>query len=197
MNSETTFTNYISSARKQFEFYKMLGQKTLERLDENALHWQSNNGCNSAATLVKHLSGNMLSRWTNFLTEDGEKVWRDRDAEFETHGESIEEIMAWWHDGWKVLFEALDNISSEDAERLVYIRNQGHTITDAINRQLCHYAYHVGQLVHIGKIIHGDNWESLSIPKGQSQTFNSDKFSKPKSKTHFTDEFLNPKGQKP
>jgi hypothetical protein len=190
MNSETLFTDYMSSARKQFEFYKMLGQKTLERLDEKSLHWQTNADCNSAAAIVKHLHGNMLSRWTNFLTEDGEKTWRERDAEFETSGESHAAVMALWRRGWQIVFEALDSVSPDDTQRLVYIRNQGHTITDAVNRQICHYAYHVGQLVQIGKMIHGAQWESLSIPKGQSKTFNADKFAKEKNSEHFTDEFL-------
>ncbi len=190
MSTNDHFQNYLESATKQFAYYQMLGTKTLERLDEKSMHWRYNDASNSAATLVKHLHGNMLSRWTNFLTEDGEKTWRDRDGEFETADESRDQIMKWWATGWKTVFEALVSVTSDHYTDLVYIRNQGHTIMDAVNRQLCHYAYHVGQIVMIGKMIEADRWESLGIPKGNSKGYNTAKFEKPKEKGHFTDEYL-------
>ncbi len=182
---------FISTAIKQFEYYKLLGEKTTTQLPEEKLFWQYNAESNSIATIIKHLSGNMLSRWTDFLTTDGEKEWRNRDAEFENDGSTKEEVLERWNKGWSCLFSALNSITKADYTKLVYIRNQGHSITEAISRQLAHYPYHIGQIVYIGKLICDDKWTSLSIPKGNSTQYNSDKFSKEKSKTHFTDEFIN------
>jgi hypothetical protein len=181
---------YLESARKQFEYYKMLGEKTITRLNRAELNMQYNSEMNSVATIVKHLHGNMLSRWTNFLLEDGEKPWRKRDEEFDNSDIDPKQLMQWWAEGWLCLFDALRNIRPGDYDRVIYIRNQGHSITDAINRQLCHYAYHVGQIVMLGKMILADRWESLSIPKGNSQKFNAEHFSKEKETKHFTDDFL-------
>ena len=180
-------TNYLESAIKQFEYYKSLGEKTFEQLTDEHLHWQYNEDSNSIAIVVKHMVGNMLSRWTNFLTEDGEKEWRQRDAEFEgSYANKIEMIEA-WQKGWQCLFNAIKPLQIQDLKKIVYIRNQGHTITEAINRQLCHYAYHVGQLVYIGKLIKGHHWKSLSIPKNQSDAYNKEKFGQAKHRGHFTD----------
>ncbi|MGK0364364.1 MAG: putative pyridoxine 5'-phosphate oxidase superfamily flavin-nucleotide-binding protein [Saprospiraceae bacterium] len=176
--------------RKQFEYYKLLGNNTFSQLEEQDLFWQYNPESNSIAIIVKHLWGNMLSRWTDFLRSDGEKEWRDRDGEFEVTIKTKEELIKKWNEGWECLFIALDSVSAENAETTVYIRNMGHTITEAVNRQLAHYAYHVGQIVFIGRMIRGSEWQSLSIPKGDSKVYNADKFSQPKRKAHFTDEFL-------
>ena len=138
--------------------------------------------------MVKHLVGNMLSRWTNFLTEDGEKEWRNRDDEFINNFNSKEEIIAAWESGWFCLFKAIKSLTPEGLERIIYIRNGGHTVTEAINRQLAHYAYHVGQIVFLGKLLKSDNWKSLSIPKGDSSKYNNDKFSKDKGCRHFTED---------
>jgi len=138
---------------------------------------------------VKHLWGNMMSRWTDFLTTDGEKEWRNRDAEFENDITSQDEIMDKWNEGWGVFLNTLRSLNENDLEKIIYIRNQGHTVLEAINRQLAHYPYHIGQIVFIGKMC-AEQWNSLSIPKGNSKQYNADKFSKPKEKTHFTDEFL-------
>lgn len=181
---------YLSSVKKQFEYYKLLGEKTFAQLSDAQLFWQHNEDSNSVATLVQHLHGNMLSRWTNFLTTDGEKEWRNRDAEFENITNSREGMLAQWNAGWACLFSALDSITDADLERIIYIRNQGHTIMEAINRQLAHYPYHVGQIVFLGKMLSSNPWESLSIPRGNSQAYNHEKFSKPKHKAHFTDELL-------
>ena len=185
--------NYLQSVGKQFEYYKMLGDKTMARLSDEELFWQYNEQSNSIAIMVKHLWGNMLSRWTDFLTSDGEKTWRDRDGEFEADIKDRKELLEKWEAGWACLFSALDSINPDNFDTLVYIRNMGHTIPEAINRQLAHYAYHVGQMVYLGRMIKGAEWESLSIPKGQSNAYNQKKFAQPKRKEHFTREFLDEK----
>jgi hypothetical protein len=131
----------------------------------------------------------MLSRWTDFLTSDGEKEFRNRDAEFENDIHSKQEMLEKWNEGWSVLFNALKTLKDDDLETIIYIRNQGHTVMEAINRQLTHYPYHIGQIVFIGKMC-AENWTSLSIPKGNSKEFNDNKFSMPKHNAHFTDDFL-------
>ena len=181
--------DFLESIQKQFHYYKMLGDKAMAQLPDEKLFWQYNSESNSIATIVKHLWGNMLSRWTDFLTSDGEKTWRDREAEFENDIPTKEALLAKWEEGWKCLFNALDPLTTDDLQKEIFIRHMGHTVTEAINRQLAHYAYHVGQIVFIGKMICNENWVSLSIPKGNSQAYNAEKFSKPKHKEHFTDEF--------
>jgi len=132
----------------------------------------------------------MLSRWTDFLTSDGEKEWRNRDLEFENVITSKAELFQKWEEGWNCLFHALDSIGETSLDSLVYIRNQGHSIIEAINRQLAHYSYHTGQIVFIGRMIKGDEWKSLSIEKNKSGDYNKEKFSRERSKQHFTDEYL-------
>jgi hypothetical protein len=178
--------NYLESIKKQFKYYKNLGDKTIERLSDNEIHRQHNSDTNSIAIIVKHLWGNMLSRWTDFLTTDGEKTWRKRDAEFENDIKNKEELLVKWNEGWNCLFDALNALTANDLEKIIYIRNEGHTVMEAINRQLAHYPYHIGQMVHIAKELKGENWESLSIPKNKSKEFNAEKFSKEKSIRHFT-----------
>lgn len=180
--------NYLDSVKKQFTYYKSLGDKTFAQLHEEDIHWQQNEDSNSISIIVKHIVGNMLSRWTNFLTEDGEKDWRHRDTEFEATYKTKAEMIAAWEKGWQCLFEAIHPLQAEDVSRIVYIRNQGHTVMEAITRQLCHYPYHIGQLVYVAKLIRSDEWNSLSIPRGKSSTYNKEKFSKEKSKKHFTDD---------
>ncbi|PIA81198.1 hypothetical protein BFR04_14740 [Gaetbulibacter sp. 4G1] len=180
--------SYLSSIIKQFEYYKSLGDKTLSQLTFENIQWQSNEDSNSIAIMVKHIAGNMLSRWTNFLTQDGEKEWRHRDDEFIDSFKSNEDLIAIWESGWTCLFNAIKPLQNEDLERIIYIRNQGHTVTEAINRQLAHYSYHIGQMVFLGKLIKGDQWQSLSIPKGDSSKYNQGKFAKEKEIRHFTDD---------
>ena len=180
--------SYLQSAQKQFLYYKDLGQKTFEQLNDDQLFWQSDSEANSIAIIVKHMVGNMLSRWTNFLTEDGEKSWRHRDEEFVNTYKSKSDILDSWEKGWTCVFNALNQIDDSQLENIIYIRNQGHTITEAIHRQLCHYSYHVGQIVFIGKLLKGSDWKSLSVPKGQSKAYNKEKFSKEKRREHFTDD---------
>jgi len=182
--------DYLESTIKQFEYYKLLGEKSMEQLPEEKLFWQFNSESNSIAIIVKHLWGNMLSRWTDFLTSDGEKEWRNRDAEFENDIQSKEELLAKWNEGWQCMLDSLKQLEEDDLQKIIYIRNQGHTVMEAINRQLAHYPYHIGQMVYIAKMVADNNWKSLTIPKGNSQSFNAEKFSKPKSRKHFTDEIL-------
>jgi len=188
--SNPTMTDYLDSVRKQFLYYKNLGDKTMAQVPDEQLFWQYNSESNSIVIIVKHLWGNMLSRWTDFLTSDGEKEWRQRDAEFESDIKTREELMEKWEEGWACLFAAIDPLTPADLEKMVYIRNQGHSVVEAINRQLAHYAYHVGQIVFLGKMIRDAGWTSLSIPRGGSQQFNAEKFSQPRERRHFTDEFL-------
>jgi len=183
-------SNYLDSVKKQFAYYKSLGDKTFEQLPDDALFWQYNEESNSIAIIVKHLWGNMLSRWTDFLTTDGEKDNRNRDSEFENDIKSRADLLEKWNTGWTCLFSALNDLTETDLDKIIYIRNQGHTVLEAINRQLAHYPYHVGQIVFIGKMIADNNWKSLSIPKGNSKVYNDEKFSQPKHQEHFTEEML-------
>jgi hypothetical protein len=182
--------DYLDSAIKQLEYYKMLGDNTFNQLTEENLFYQFNEESNSIATIVKHLWGNMRSRWTNFLHTDGEKEWRNRDAEFENDLTDKIDLLNKWNEGWNCLLNTLNSLTPEDLNKIIYIRNQGHTVTEAINRQLAHYPYHVGQIVFLGKMLLNKQWLSLSIPKGTSKSYNADKFSQPKEKKHFTDEYL-------
>ncbi len=182
--------NYLNSVTKQFEYYKMLGERTFVQLTDEELFWQYHPDSNSVAIIVKHLWGNMMSRWTDFLITDGEKEWRKRDEEFLADLKSRAAILEKWEAGWACLFQALQSLNKDNFQSTIYIRNQGHTTVEAINRQLAHYAYHVGQLVFIGKMLKGKDWKSLSIAKGKSSDYNKEKFAKPKNKEHFTKEFL-------
>jgi hypothetical protein len=181
---ESTFTTGII---KQFNYYKTVGDNTFKQLTFDQLIWQPNDASNSISTIVKHMVGNMLSRWTNFLTEDGEKTWRKRDDEFVHTYKSKKELITAWENGWKCLFEAISPLTEKDLTRIVYIRNEGHLVSEAIFRQLGHYPYHIGQMAYIGKMLKGNNWKSLSIPKGESTTYNKVKFSQDKDRRHFTD----------
>ena len=171
-------TSYLDSILEQFEYYKLLGDKTFDQIETKDIQWQYNSESNSISIIVKHIVGNMLSRWTNFLTEDGEKEWRHRDTEFQFSYFSKEDMIKAWEKGWDCLFNAIKPLQDDDLERIIYIRNQGHTVTEAINRQLAHYSYHIGQIVYLGKMIKGNEWKSLSIPKSESSTYNKDKFGK-------------------
>jgi hypothetical protein len=271
--------DYLNSAKQQFQYYKQLGDKTMAQLNDEQLFWQYNDASNSIAVMAKHLWGNMMSRWTDFLTTDGEKDFRKRDEEFELRvgpslqgvdtanaegvnniaegvdneaegvnniaegvdnnaegvdnesegvnnivegvdndaegvdmaiaegvdntaegvdkdtAEGVDEhsravIIEKWEQGWACLFTALDSINEDNFDTTIYIRNQGHSIPEAINRQMMHYAYHVGQMVYLGRMMKGEDWQSLSIPKGNSKAYNAEKFSQEKGKRHFTDEYL-------
>lgn len=184
---------FLKAVIKQFEYYKLLGDKTIDLLNEEQLFWMPNETSNSVAIIIKHLHGNMLSRWTDFLTSDGEKETRERDAEFENDRKSKTELQRIWQQGWDCLFNTLHSLTEKDLNKMVYIRNQGCTAEDAIMRQLAHYPYHIGQIIYIGKLIVNENWISLSIPKNASKDYNSEKFSQAKHTAHFTDEILKKK----
>lgn len=184
----TLGSDYLESTRKLFNYYKKLGEKTIEQLPDAALFETFNEESNSIAVLVQHMAGNMLSRWTDFLNSDGEKPWRDRDAEFESRPATRVQLVQTWEEGWNCLFKALEALRPADLERIVYIRNEGHTVVDAISRQLAHYCYHVGQIVYIGKMAVNKEWKSLSIPRNNSNQFNEEKFSREKQRKHFTDD---------
>lgn len=185
--------DYLDSVKKQFGYYKMLGEKAMEQIPDEKLSWQYNGESNSIATIVKHLWGNMLSRWTDFLTSDGEKEWRNRDAEFDNDISNKELLLAKWNEGWKCLFDAIDPLTAADLDKEIFIRNMGHTVMEAINRQLAHYPYHIGQIVFVAKMVCDDEWKSLSIPKGNSTAYNAEKFTQPKHTEHFTNEFMKDK----
>ncbi|SFW75357.1 DUF1572 family protein [Chitinophaga sancti] len=163
---------YLDSALERLSYYKSLGDKTIARLSDEQLLWQPEGEPNSIYLIVKHLSGNMRSRWTDFLSSDGEKEWRNRDEEFENGVASKAAIISLWNEGWQVILDAIGSLTPEDLEKQVLIRSEPHVVVDAINRQLMHVPYHVGQIVYLGKILQGEKWLSLSIPKGGSQAFN-------------------------
>lgn len=165
-----------------------LGEKAMAQLQPEQLFVSLNEDTNSIAVIANHLSGNMLSRWTDFLTSDGEKDWRDRDSEFEDRLATKDEVIAAWDKGWKCLFDAIDALRPEQLGQIIYIRNEGHTVLEAISRQLAHYPYHVGQIVFYAKLLKKTAWDSLSIPKNASREYNSGKFSREKSVKHFTDD---------
>jgi hypothetical protein len=165
--------NFIESARKQFMQARTLGEKSMEQVPDDKISWQYNPESNSIATIVKHMAGNMLSRFTDFFTSDGEKPWRNRDGEFENEILTREQLMHRWNEGWNCVFGMLDALTPEDLARIVRIRNEEHSVMEAINRQLTHYAYHVGQIVFISKMVAASHWKSLSIPRQGSEEFNT------------------------
>jgi hypothetical protein len=163
---------YLESVIKRFNDYKNLGDRTFAQLDDEDMHYQPDKESNSIAIIIQHLHGNMLSRWTNFLTEDGEKEWRQRDDEFELHSFSKDELLKLWEEGWKALLMAISPLKSDDLGKTILIRKEAHTVIDAINRQLAHIPSHVGQIVYLGKLIKSESWQTLSIPKKGSREFN-------------------------
>ncbi len=182
--------NYLESVKKQFLYYKSIADKAIEQLEPNQLFVNYDDDSNSIAMIIQHISGNMLSRWTDFLTTDGEKDWRNRDDEFTETIATKEELINVWDKGWNCFFEALNSLQPEQLETIIYIRNEGHTVIEAINRQLAHYPYHIGQIVFYAKMLKHTEWDSLSIPKNKSNSYNADKFSKEKSIKNFTDDEL-------
>jgi hypothetical protein len=188
-NDNNYIENYLNSVKRQFRYYKDLADKSIDQISDEDFFNEVADESNSVAIIAKHLAGNMLSRWTDFWTSDGEKEWRNRDTEFELGDLNTRDaILEYWERGWSVLFDAINSIDEDNFGNMVYIRNMGHTIPDAVNRQLCHYSYHIGQMVYVAKLLKGSSWNSLSIPKGKSAEYNAGKFAKPKRKEHFTDD---------
>lgn len=168
--------HYLEDVLLQLRKQKQLAERAMEQLADEDLFFQPDAESNSIALLVKHMAGNMRSRWTDFLTSDGEKPDRARDTEFELDaGTDRGRVMAWWEDGWSRVFGAIEPLVPGDLLRTVTIRGEPHTVLEAIDRQLTHYANHVGQIVFIAKHRRAGEWRSLSIPRGQSETFDVDK----------------------
>ncbi|MDD1442061.1 DUF1572 domain-containing protein [Dolichospermum sp. ST_sed3] len=178
---------FLESASKLFRYYKKLGEGAIAQLTNDEVLLKPNEASNSIALITHHLSGNMLSRWTDFLTSDGEKNWRNREAEFEETYSDKQAMLVAWEKGWQCLFKALESLKPEDLSHIIYIRNEGQSVLEAIQRQLAHYASHVGQIMFQAKAIKGSDFKPLSIPKGKSDSFNKEKFSQEKSHRHFTD----------
>lgn len=182
--------SYLPNTIRQFKYYKVLAEKAMAQCSEAHLHWNAGQDeANSIAVTVKHMHGNMLSRWTDFLTTDGEKEWRNRDGEFIAGNPQRAIIMRWWEEGWDCLLNTLDSLTEADLEKTIYIRKQPQSVMDAINRQLAHYAYHAGQIVTLVKLQLGADWKSLSIPKNGSADFNRKKFFDD-NQLHYTDDIL-------
>jgi hypothetical protein len=165
---------FLQTVIRRVKYYKDLGDKTFEQLGDKDFHYQPNEESNSIAVIIQHMAGNMLSRWTNVLTEDGEKQWRQRDDEFAVHDYSKQQLMEIWEQGWKCFLDALGSLGENDLLKTIYIRQEGLTVVDAINRQLAHYPYHIGQVVYIGRLIKDHAWKNLSIPKNGSTQYNQD-----------------------
>lgn len=163
---------YLVTVIRRLKYYKELGEKTFEQLEEKDFHFQPSSESNSIAVIIQHVAGNMLSRWTNFLTEDGEKEWRDRDDEFEVHSYSKQQLVDIWNKGWEVFLNTLESLTEKDLLKTIYIRGESLSAIDAISRQLAHYPYHIGQIVYIGRLIKNNDWKNLSIPKKASQQYN-------------------------
>jgi hypothetical protein len=168
----STGRHVLETARAMFRRQKLLGERALAQVPAGRLHEAPGDGSNSLAVLVKHIAGNQRSRWTDFLTADGEKAWRHRDREFEDAGETREDLMRVWRDGWATLFRALEGLGEADLLRTVRVRGREHTVHEAIQSQLGHYSYHVGQLVYVARLLSGEAWETLSVPRGESERYN-------------------------
>ncbi len=175
-------THYLEEARRQLRGHKRMGEAAMSQLRNEDFFVTLDPEANSIAILVKHLAGNMRSRFTDFLTSDGEKADRFRDREFELGPATTPaEVMNWWEEGWTCVFNAIDPLKPEDVMRAVSIRGEPHTVLQAVNRQIAHYAQHIGQIVFLAKHLRSSEWKTLSIPRGKSEEFKT----------------VAPKGQKP
>ena len=183
--------SYLSSTKKQFAYYKLVCEKAIDQLEDEQLFISANEDTNNIATIIKHIAGNMLSRWTDFLITDGEKEWRNRDTEFANDLKTKEEVFEIWNSGWNCLFATLDSLQAENLSQIIYIRNEGHTVVEAINRQLAHYPYHVGQIVFYSKLLKQSNWNSLTIPRNKSVNYNNTMFAEEKNIQNFIDKEIN------
>src|SRR6266481_2206813 len=167
-------TSYLKDSIDLFRYYKKLGERAIAQCPDEGLFTMLDAESNSIAIVVKHMAGNMRSRWTDFLTTDGEKPDRNRDSEFEGPPTTRAELMEMWERGWKLLFSALEPLSDADLMRTITIRTEPHSVTQAINRQVAHYSYHVGQIVYLARHFAGDKWQTLSVPKKKSGEINKD-----------------------
>lgn len=173
MTATNQASHYLEEIRRQFHGYKQLAEGAIAQLKDDEIFAVLDAESNSVAVMIKHMAGNMRSRFTDFLTSDGEKPDRQRDTEFEMNSAaSRAEVMGWWEEGWTRVFAAVDSLTPEDVMREVTIRGESHTVLQALNRQVAHYAYHVGQIVFLAKHIRSNEWKSLSIPRGKSEEYN-------------------------
>jgi len=171
--SDKLLQDYLADALSSFRAYKKLADKAIEQTKDDELFVTLDEESNSIAVVMKHMAGNMISRWTDFLTTDGEKPDRNRDMEFVIESSTTRsDVLAYWERGWKCVFDAVEPLTAEDFEKTVTIRGQTHTIVQAINRQMTHYAYHVGQVVFLAKHFRSTDWQSLSVPRNKSAQFN-------------------------
>jgi hypothetical protein len=164
-------TSYLKDSISLFKSYKKVTERALAQASDAALTATLDPESNSIAQIVKHISGNMRSRWTDFLKTDGEKPDRDRDGEFEKPPQTRAEIMAMWEAGWKILFDALESLTDADETRKVLIRNEPHSVMQAVNRQMGHYSYHLGQIIYLAKHFAGKDWQAVTVPKGKSREY--------------------------
>jgi hypothetical protein len=174
MDSQSLGKHYLDDSLYTFRYYKTLAERAFAQINDEDFFKTIDDESNSIAVNIKHMAGNMLSRWTDFLTTDGEKPERDRDMEFEMLPATTKaEMLAYWERGWQCVFDAVEPLRPEDLMRTITIRGQDHTVVQAINRQLAHYAYHVGQIVYLAKHFKSSEWQSLSVPRNKSAEFNA------------------------
>jgi hypothetical protein len=174
MSSEAIVQNYLDDSRSAMRAYKKLAEKAIAQLKDEEFFVTLDDEGNSVAVVMKHMAGNMISRWTDFLTSDGEKPNRNRDMEFVIESNTTkDDVLAYWQRGWQCVFDALEPLRTEDCEKTITIRGEKHTIVQALNRQLMHYAYHIGQIVFLAKHFRATEWNSLSIPRNRSAQFNA------------------------
>ena len=171
MNS-SLIENYHADALTSFRNYKKLAERAIEQVSDEEFFAAIDEEANSIAVIVKHIAGNLRSRWSDFLTSDGEKPDRNRDTEFELLDDTRESLMKFWEDGWQTLFDAIEPLTPDDFSRTITIRGEPHTVVEAINRQLTHYSYHIGQIVLLAKHFRSSEWKTLSVPKNRSAEFN-------------------------
>lgn len=165
-------TSYVNDSLSLFRYYKTLAERAIAQVTEDRLFAALDGESNSIAALVKHMAGNMLSRWTDFLTTDGEKPWRDRDAEFSDPPTTRVALLDLWEGGWRCVFGAIEPLTDADLGRSITIRGEAHSVMQAINRQVAHYSYHCGQIVFLAKHLAHERWQVLSVPRGKSGDFN-------------------------
>jgi hypothetical protein len=170
--TEQIIKNYLSDAILSFRNYKQMAEKAMAQVSDEEFFASIDEEANSIGVITKHIAGNLRSRWTDFLTSDGEKADRNRDTEFEMMDDTRESLMQFWESGWQTLFEAIEPLTVEDFGKFITIRGEPHTICEAFNRQLMHYAYHVGQIVLLAKHFRSTDWKTLSVPRNKSAEFN-------------------------
>ena len=174
MNDQSLGQHYLDDALRRFRDYKQLAERAFAQISDEEFFRTLDQESNSIAINMKHMAGNMISRWTDFLTTDGEKPERNREIEFVMLADTAkDDMLAYWERGWQCVFEAIEPLKPEDLMRTITVRGQDHTVVQAINRQLAHYAYHIGQIVFLAKHFRSGEWQSLSVPKNESAKFNA------------------------